>query len=118
MIELAHWLLLSVANLPDRVARLRRLRVAAAAVLAILAAAAALAILLIAAVHSLGAASAAPTGEIDRTGDDRTYAIAPLGGQVEAPETSHSTVPGRLFARVRAHLAATTAARGGLNSAS
>lgn len=102
MIELAHWLLLSVANLPDRVARLRRLRVAAAAVLAILAAAAALAILLIAAVHSLGAASAAPTSEIDRSGDDQTLAIAPLGGQVEAHETSHSTVPGRLFVRVRA----------------
>ena len=100
MIELAHWLLLSVANVPDRVARLRRLRAAAA--LAILAAAAALAILLIAAVHSLGAASAAPTSEIDRSGDDQTLAIAPLGGQVEVPETSHSTVPGRLFVRVRA----------------
>jgi len=104
MIELAHWLLLSVANVPDRVARLRRLRATAVAALAILAAVAALAILVVAAAHSLGlsAASAAPTGEIDRAGDYQTLAIAPSGGSVEAPATSHSTVPGRLFAQVRA----------------
>ena len=93
MIWLAHWLLLSVANVSDRVADLGRLHVAAAA---------ALAILVVAAAHSLGAASAAPTGETGGFGDRQALAIAPQGESLEAPATNHSTVPGQLLAQVRA----------------
>ena len=94
MIWLAHWLLLSVANVSDRVADLGRLRIAAVA--------AALAILVVAAAHSLGAASAAPTGESGGFSDRQTLAIAPQGESLEAPATNHSTAPGQLFAQVRA----------------